>query len=302
VGHKVAGAQELTAVAPRNRGSLSAFFATKRRTRLAILLSAPMLWLVVAYLGSLGVMFVSALWTTDSFTGNVVKTVSGDNLHAVYTSPVYWRVAWRTVEAAIAVTVIDAIIALPVAFYMSKIASRRTRLFMVVAVLTPLWASYLVKAYAWRTLLAPDGPVSWAFAGHTPGYGFTATVITLAYLWLPFMVLPVFAGFERLPNGLLEASSDLGAKPARTIRSVVLPMVFPAVAAGSIFTFSLTLGDYITPLLVGGLSSTFIGNIIYTNIGIANNVPFAAAMALFPIAIMAIYLFAARALGAFEEI
>src|SRR5262249_57092581 len=168
-----------------------AFFATKRRTRLAILLSAPMLWLVVAYLGSLGVISASALWTTDSFTGNVVKTVSGDNLHAVYTSPVYWRVALRTVEAALLVTVIDAIIALPVAFYMSKIASRRTRLFMVVAVLTPLWASYLVKAYAWRTLLAPDGPVSWAFAGHTPGYGFTATVITLAYLWLPFMVLPV---------------------------------------------------------------------------------------------------------------
>jgi putative spermidine/putrescine transport system permease protein len=297
----VAGAQELTAVAPRNRGSLSAFFATKRRTRLAILLSAPMLWLVVAYLGSLGVMFVSALWTTDSFTGNVVKTVSGDNLRAVYTSPVYWRVAWRTVEAAIAVTVIDAIIALPVAFYMSKIASRRTRLFMVVAVLTPLWASYLVKAYAWRTLLAPDGPVSWAFAGHTPGYGFTATVITLAYLWLPFMVLPVFAGFERLPNGLLEASSDLGAKPARTIRSVVLPMVFPAVAAGSIFTFSLTLGDYIAVGIVGG-KTQFLANVIYGQLITANNQPLAAALATMPLIAIVLYLLAMRRTGALENV
>ena len=301
MGHEVAGAQELTVAAPRNRGSLSAFFATKRRTRLAILLSAPMLWLVVAYLGSLGVMFASALWTTDSFTGNVVKTVSGDNLHAVYTSPVYWRVAWRTVEAALAVTVIDAIIALPVAFYMSKIASRRMRLFMVVAVLTPLWASYLVKAYAWRTLLAPDGPVSWAFAGHTPGYGFTATVITLAYLWLPFMVLPVFAGFERLPNGLLEASSDLGAKPMRTIRSVVLPMVFPAVAAGSIFTFSLSLGDYIAVGIVGG-KTQFLANVIYGQLITANNQPLAAALATMPLIAIVLYLLAMRRTGALENV
>lgn len=301
MGHQVAGTQELTAAAPRARGSLSAFFATKRRTRLAILLSAPMLWLVVAYLGSLGVMFASALWTTDSFTGNVVKTVSGDNLHAVYTSPVYWRVAWRTVEAALAVTVIDAIIALPVAFYMSKIASRRTRLFMVVAVLTPLWASYLVKAYAWRTLLAPDGPVSWVFAGHTPGYGFTATVITLAYLWLPFMVLPVFAGFERLPNGLLEASSDLGAKPMRTIRSVVLPMVFPAVAAGSIFTFSLSLGDYIAVGIVGG-KTQLLANVIYGQLITANNQPLAAALATMPLIAIVLYLLAMRRTGALENV
>jgi putative spermidine/putrescine transport system permease protein len=301
MGDEVAGAQELTATAPRNRGSLSAFFATKRRTRLAILLSAPVLWLVVAYLGSLGVMFASALWTTDSFTGNVVKTVSGDNLHAVYTSPVYWRVALRTVEAALLVTVIDAIIALPVAFYMSKIASRRTQLFMVVAVLTPLWASYLVKAYAWRTLLAPDGPVSWAFGGHTPGYGFTATVITLAYLWLPFMVLPVFAGFERLPNGLLEASSDLGAKPVRTIRSVVLPMVFPAIAAGSIFTFSLTLGDYIAVGIVGG-KTQFLANVIYGQLITANNQPLAAALATMPLIAIVLYLLAMRRTGALENV
>jgi putative spermidine/putrescine transport system permease protein len=246
-------------------------------------------------------MFASALWTTDSFTGNVVRTVSGDNLHAVYTSPVYWRVALRTVEAALLVTVIDAIIALPVAFYMSKIASRRTQLFMVVAVLTPLWASYLVKAYAWRTLLAPDGPVSWAFGGHTPGYGFTATVITLAYLWLPFMVLPVFAGFERLPNGLLEASSDLGAKPVRTIRSVVLPMVFPAIAAGSIFTFSLTLGDYIAVGIVGG-KTQFLANVIYGQLITANNQPLAAALATMPLIAIVLYLLAMRRTGALENV
>jgi putative spermidine/putrescine transport system permease protein len=197
--------------------------------------------------------------------------------------------------------VIDAIIALPVAFYMSKIASRRTRLFMVVAVLTPLWASYLVKAYAWRTLLAPDGPLNWLFAGHTPGYGFTATVITLAYLWLPFMVLPVFAGFERLPNGLLEASSDLGARPLRTIRSVVLPMVFPAVAAGSIFTFSLSLGDYIAVGIVGG-KTQFLANVIYGQLITANNQPLAAALATMPLIAIVLYLLAMRRTGALESV
>src|SRR6266568_4926330 len=179
-----------------------------------------MLWLVVAYLGSLAVMFISALWTTDSFTGNVVKTINGQNLQDVYTDAVYRRVALRTVGVAAGVTLIDAIIAFPVAFYMSKVASRRTRLFMVVAIVTP------------------------------------------AYLWLPYMVLPVFAGFEQLPASLLEASSDLGGRPGRTIRSVVLPMVFPAIAAGSIFTFSLSLGDYIAVGIVGG-KTQLLANVIY---------------------------------------
>jgi putative spermidine/putrescine transport system permease protein len=297
----LAGDQELSGTAVRSRGSLSAFFATKRRTRLAILLSAPLLWLVVAYLGSLVVMFVSAFWTTDSFTGNVIKTTSGQNLHDVYTSGVYWRVALRTVEVALVVTVIDAAIAVPVAFYMSKVAARRTRLLMVVAVLTPLWASYLVKAYAWRTLLAPDGPLSWLTGGHTPGYGFTATVITLAYLWLPYMVLPVFAGFERLPNGLLEASSDLGARPLRTVRSIVLPTVFPAILAGSIFTFSLSLGDYIAVGIVGG-KTQLLANVIYGQLVTANNQPFAAALATMPLIAIVLYLLAMRRSGALENV
>jgi putative spermidine/putrescine transport system permease protein len=284
-----------------SRGSLSAFFATKRRTRLAILLSAPMLWLVVAYLGSLGVMFVSALWTTDSFTGNVVKTINGQNLQDVYTDAVYRRVALRTVGVALGVTLIDAIIAFPVAFYMSKVASRRTRLFMVVAILTPLWASYLVKAYAWRSVLAPNGPLTWLTGGHTPGYGLTATVITLAYLWLPYMVLPVFAGFERLPSSLLEASSDLGGRPGRTVRSVVLPMVFPAIAAGSIFTFSLSLGDYIAVGIVGG-KTQLLANVIYGQLVTANNQPLAAALSTMPLIAIVLYLLAMRRTGALENV
>jgi putative spermidine/putrescine transport system permease protein len=284
-----------------SRGSLSAFFATKRRTRLAILLSAPMLWLVVAYLGSLAVMFISALWTTDSFTGNVVKTINGQNLHDVYTDAVYRRVALRTVGVAAGVTLIDAIIAFPVAFYMSKVASRRTRLFMVVAILTPLWASYLVKAYAWRSVLAPNGPLTWLTGGHTPGYGLTATIITLAYLWLPYMVLPVFAGFERLPASLLEASSDLGGRPGRTIRSVVLPMVFPAIAAGSIFTFSLSLGDYIAVGIVGG-KTQLLANVIYGQLVTANNQPLAAALSTMPLIAIVLYLLAMRRTGALENV
>ncbi|HYU65910.1 MAG TPA: ABC transporter permease [Jatrophihabitantaceae bacterium] len=284
-----------------SRGSLSAFFATKRRTRLAILLSAPMLWLMVAYLGSLAVMFVSALWTTDSFTGNVVKTINGQNLQDVYTDAVYRRVALRTVGVAAGVTLIDAIIAFPVAFYMSKVASRRTRLFMVVAILTPLWASYLVKAYAWRSVLAPNGPLTWLTGGHTPGYGLTATIITLAYLWLPYMVLPVFAGFERLPASLLEASSDLGGRPGRTIRSVVLPMVFPAIAAGSIFTFSLSLGDYIAVGIVGG-KTQLLANVIYGQLVTANNQPLAAALSTMPLIAIVLYLLAMRRTGALENV
>jgi putative spermidine/putrescine transport system permease protein len=300
VGEEVAGGKELTIAAER-RGSLSAFFGPKRKTRLAILLSAPMLWLVVAYLGSLGVLFLSALWTTDSFTGDVVKTISGQNLHDVYTDPLYRKVALRTVGVALGVTVIDAAIAVPMAFYMSKVATPRTRNLLVVAVLTPLWASYLVKAYAWRTVLAPNGPFSWLTGGYTPGYGLVATIVTLAYLWLPFMVLPVYAGFERLPGSLLEASSDLGAGSWRTVRSVVLPMVFPAIAAGSIFTFSLSLGDYIAVGIVGG-KTQLLANVIYGQLVTANNPPVAAALATMPLIAIVLYLLLMRRTGALENV
>jgi putative spermidine/putrescine transport system permease protein len=172
-----------------------------------------------------------------------------------------------------------------------------------VAVLMPLWASYLVKVYAWRTILNEDGILNWAlspFGLHGPGYGLVATWLVFSYLWLPYMVLPVYAGLERIPNSLLDASGDLGGRPGVTFRRVVLPMAFPAVVAGSIFTFSLTLGDYITPQLVS--SKQFIGNVVYANVGVANNLPLAAAFATVPVVVMVVYLLIARRLGAFEEL
>jgi putative spermidine/putrescine transport system permease protein len=271
--------------------------------RLAALLSAPMAWLVVAYLGSLAVLLISSLWTVNSFTGEVVQQASLANFGTILTEPVYRTVALRTIGVAAAVTVIDALIAFPMALFMSKVASRRSRHWLVVAILTPLWASYLVKAYAWRVMLANGGPVDMLFggAGHGPGYGLPATVIVLSYLWLPYMILPIYTGLDRLPDSLLEASADLGGRPGRTFRSIVLPMVLPSVAAGSIFTFSLSLGDYITVQIVGGRSQ-LIGNVIYANIGAANNLPFAAALATIPVVIMVGYLVAIRRTGALDQL
>jgi putative spermidine/putrescine transport system permease protein len=287
--------------APDRRGGVSAFLAPKRRTRLTLLLGPPLLWLVVAYLGAIGVLLVSAFWTTDSFTGNVVHSYGTGNLHDVVTDPLYRTVAIRTIVVALSVTVIDAVVAFPIAFYMSLIASPRLRRFMVVAVLTPLWASYLVKAYAWRSLLAPNGPLSWLAGGHTPGYGLTATVITLAYLWLPYMVIPVYAGFERVPRSLFEASADLGAGTGRTTRSVLIPLIFPAIAAGSIFTFSLTLGDYIAVGIVGG-KAQLLANVIYGQLVTANNQPLAAALTVIPLLAIVLYLLAMRRTGALENV
>ena len=272
--------------------------------RLVLLLSAPMLVLVVAYLGALTVLLLSAFWSTDVFTGDVVRTFTWDNLREVVSNHTYRTVIVRTIGVAAAVTVICAVLAFPMAFYMAKVASPRARRLLVVAVLTPLWASYLVKAYAWRSMLAGDGVVNWALAPfglRGPGFGLTATVIVLSYLWLPFMILPVFAGLERLPDSLLEASGDLGAKAWRTFRSVVLPLAFPAVVAGSIFTFSLSLGDFITVKIVGGRTQLF-GNVIYDNIGVAANLPFAAAAAVVPVAVILLYLALVRRTGALENL
>ncbi len=201
-------------------------------------------------------------------------------------------------------TVIDAVIALPIAFYMAKVAGPRLRQVMVVLVLTPLWASYLVKAYAWRVMLGDNGVIGWALHPlglSGPGYGLFATVLTLSYLWLPYMILPMYAGLERVPDSMLEASSDLGAPAGRTFRSVVLPLLFPAVVAGSIFTFSLSLGDYIAVKIVGGASQLF-ANVIYDNVITANNLPFAAAAATFPVLAMVLYLVAVRRTGALDNL
>jgi putative spermidine/putrescine transport system permease protein len=269
-----------------------------------LLLAAPMLVLVVVYLGALAVLLLSSFWSTDVFTGNTVKSFTLDNFRDVVNSSTYRTVIVRTVLVAMAVTVICALLAFPMAFYMAKVASPRARRLLVVAVLTPLWASYLVKAYAWRSMLAGDGVVNWALAPfglRGPGFGLPATVIVLSYLWLPFMVLPVYAGLDRLPDSLLEASGDLGAKAGRTFRSVVLPLAFPALVAGAIFTFSLSLGDYIAVQIVGG-KSQLLGNLIQGNAGAANNLPLAAALAAVPIVIMVVFLVGIRRTGALDNL
>ena len=268
---------------------------------LGALLAAPVGWLVIAYLGSLVVLFVAAFWRLDPFTAEIVHDYSFDNFRLLWESDVYRRIALRTIGIAAAVTVTDALLALPIAFYLAKVASPRTRALLVVAILMPLWTSYLVKVYAWRIMLAENGFVNWLLEPiglSGPGYGNVAVWLVMSYLWLPFMILPVYAGFERIPDSMLEASSDLGGRAWTTIRRVILPLVFPAMVAGSIFTFSLTLGDYITPQLVS--NSQFIGNVVVDNI--TNNRPLASAFAVVPIIVMVVYLLIARRLGAFEHL
>jgi putative spermidine/putrescine transport system permease protein len=202
------------------------FLHRRPRLQLALLLSGPVGWLVVAYLGSLAVLFVAAFWHLDSFTSAIVKDYSLQNFETLVQSDVYRQIALRTVAIAAAVTVTDALLAFPIAFYMAKVASRRTRALLAVAVLMPLWASYLVKVYAWRTILSEEGILNWALSPlglNGPGFGNVATWLVFSYLWLPYMILPVYAGMERIPDSLLDAAGDLGARPGRTFRHVVLP-------------------------------------------------------------------------------
>ncbi|MEU0833739.1 ABC transporter permease [Streptomyces sp. NPDC005969] len=272
------------------------------RLQLSLLLSAPLAWLVLAYLGSLSVLFLSAFWATDSFTSNVVKIWNTDNFTALFTADVYRQVALRSVGVALAVTALCVLIAFPIAFYTARIASRKWRPLLVVAILTPLWASYLVKAYAWRLILAQGGLLDWVLGPlgiKGPGYGLTATVLVLTYLWLPYMILPIHAGLEQLPANLLDASADLGARTGRTLRSVVLPMILPSIAAGSVFTFSLSLGDYIAVQIVGG-KTQLIGNLIYSNITL--DLPLAAALGTVPVVIIVLYLLAVRRTGALSSL
>ncbi|WP_293310588.1 ABC transporter permease, partial [Mycolicibacterium sp.] len=260
------------------------------RLALAFLLVPPLAWLILAYLGSLAVLLLSAFWTTDTFTGSVVRTFTGENIVRVLTDAVFRTATLRTVGIALTVTAICAVLAVPLALYMAKVATPRGRLMLVVAVTTPLWASYLVKAYAWRMLLSPEGPLTWV-AGFTPGYGIVAAILTLTYLWLPYMVIPVFTALERVPDTVIDASSDLGARDLTTLRRIVGPLVFPGIAAGSIFTFSLSLGDYIAVTIVGG-KTQMLGNIIYGQLVTANNQPLAAALSLIPLTAIVLYLLA----------
>jgi len=289
---------------PGLRRRAAAWLHARPRLQLGLLLAGPLGWLGLAYFGSLAILLLSAFWTKDSFTGNVEPfTWSLRAFQQLFAGEVYRTVAVRTIGIAALVTITDALLALPIAYYMARIASPRTRSLLVIAIVMPLWAAYLVKVYAWRTILQGHGLLEFV----TAPFGIESTGLTnianawlvLSYLWLPYMILPVYAGFERIPASYLEASSDLGAKAGTTFRRVVLPLVFPALVAGSIFTFSLSLGDYITPDLVA--DAKFIGNVIYDNSALGDP-PLAAAYAMLPIAIMTIYLLIARRLGAFASL
>jgi len=286
------------------RRRIAAWLHVRPRVQLGLLLGAPMAWMVIAYLGSLFVLLLGAFWDTDSFTGQVQPfDWSLDAFEQIASNPVYRTIAIRTVTIAAAVTVTDAILAFPIAYYMARVASPRMRRILVVAILMPLWAAYLVKVFAWRTILQGNGFLEWVltpFGIQAPGLGEILNAwVVFSYLWLPYMILPVFAGLERIPGSLHEASADLGARSGTTFRRVTLPLVFPSLVAGSIFTFSLTLGDYITPDLVS--DAKFIGNVIYDNSSLGN-LPLAAAYSLIPIAIMIAYLLVARRLGAFDSL
>ena len=281
---------------------LAGLFHGRPRLQAGALLAGPVGWLVVGYLGSLLVLLVTSFWTLGELSGEIEQTFTPDNFRDIAEQDVYRMVAGRTVLIAALVTITDVILAFPLAFYMAKVAKPRMRNVLVVAVLMPLWSAYLVKVYAWRAILSEEGALNWLLGPLNldgPGYGTVAVWLVMSYIWLPYMIIPIYAGLERIPNTLLSASEDLGARPATTARRVIAPLVFPAVVAGSIFTFSLTLGDFIAPTLVGS-GTQFIGTVVYANF--ATNLPLAAAFAMVPIAIMIVYLLLARRLGAFEHL
>jgi putative spermidine/putrescine transport system permease protein len=275
--------------------------------RASLLLLPPLGWFVLIYLASLALLLITAFWQIDSFTTKIVQVWNLDNFRIILTDPTYRLIIGRTVLMAAAVTVTDAILAFPFAYFMARVASRRVQTILFAAVLLPLWASYIARVYSWILILNHSGLLNWSLQsiGLPPaniGYTYVAMWIVFSYIWLPFMIIPTYAAMERVPESLMEAAADLGARRWRAVRDVVLPLALPGVVAGSIFTFSLTLGDYITPILAGGAGSTFIGNVVYSNVGIANNVPFAAALATVPVVIMTLYLLGARRLGAFEAL
>jgi putative spermidine/putrescine transport system permease protein len=286
---------------------VSGVFWRRPWLKLVVLLVLPAAAFVAVYAASLGAMLMSSFWTTDSFTAAIVHTLTLDQYRTIFSldDPTYLRIAGRTVGMAAAVTVTDAILAFPLAFFMAKVAGPRTRTLLFVMVLLPLWSSYLVRIYSWTTILSKSGPLNWMLNGlglpdAQLAYTNKAMWIVFSYVWLPFMILPVYAALERIPGSLLEASQDLGARGVRTFRSVIFPLALPGVAAGSIFTFSLTLGDYITPLLVGGPGSSLIGNIVSEQS--AANLTFAAAYAMVSVGIMVVYIMLVRKLGAFEAL
>jgi putative spermidine/putrescine transport system permease protein len=281
---------------------LAGLFHGRTRLQAGSLLAGPIGWLVIGYLGSLAVLLISAFWSLGELSGEIERTFTLDNFDTIFTEPVYRSIAGRTIAIAALVTITDALIAFPIAFYMAKVAGPRMKGLLVVAVLMPLWSAYLVKVYAWRAILSQEGALNWLLNPlgiENPGYGLFAVWLVMSYIWLPYMIIPIYAGLERIPDTILSASEDLGAKPLHTFRRVILPLAFPAVVAGSIFTFSLTMGDFIAPTLVGS-GTQFIGTVVYSNF--TTNLPLAAAFAVVPILVMVVYLLLARRAGAFEHL
>lgn len=285
---------------------LSAFFWRKPAALATAMAAPPVAWLTIFYLCALVALFVSAFWRVDTLTGAIRHEWTLDNFKQLIDNPVYTKIALRTVAMAIVVTLTDLVLALPLAYYMVRVAGPRWRSVLYLLVLVPLWSSLLARVYAWRLILAHDGVANWALGlfGLPPGsigYSYWALWIVFSYLWLPFVILPTAAALERVPGNLLEASGDLGANDWRTFVRVTLPLAAPGLVAGSISSFSLTLGDFVTPMLVGGAGSDFIGNAVYNAVGVANNTPFAAAYALAPLLVTAAYLYLARRVSGREN-
>jgi len=298
---------------------LGTFLYLRPRLALAVLLGPPLLWLGVVYLGSLASLVAQSFFHLDAFSGKVIRQFTLATYAELLSQAENYDIAMRTAGMAAAVTLAAILLAFPLAYYMARHASPRQRAFLYVAVLLPLWSNYLVRVFAWKIILAKEGILGWFVHALHLGWGLDALLKTpviggpsladsmigmflvFLYVWLPYMILPVEAALERLPRTLLEASEDLGAKPAQTFRHVILPLAFPGIVAGSIFTFSLTLGDFIIPTAFG-TSAYFLGRAVYVYQGTSGNLPLAAAFTVIPIAIMGVYLYLARRLGAFEAL
>ncbi|MEK7784103.1 MAG: ABC transporter permease [Chloroflexota bacterium] len=309
-----------TTPAPQNDlwRQISTFLYRRSTLSLILLLAPPLLWLGVVYLGSLFSMLVQSFYHIDRFTGLVVREFTLATYAELFT-PANLDVTMRTSGMAAAVTLAAALLAFPLAYYMARYATGRTKAFLYLAVLLPLWSSYLIRVYAWKLILAKEGIISWFVArlglqgaldwvlglpvvgGPSLSVSAIGMWLVFIYVWLPYMILPIQAALERVPKSLIEASGDLGARPGQTFRTVILPLAFPGVVAGSIFTFSLTLGDFIIPGTIGN-SSYFIGQVVLVQQGTAGNVPLAAAFTVIPMVIMGVYLVIARNLGAFDAL
>jgi putative spermidine/putrescine transport system permease protein len=299
-------------------GRVSTFLYHRPLLLLVLLLIPPLLWLGVIYLGALGALLMQSFFSIDEFSGVINREFTLQTYGELFT-PANMDIVLRTVLMAGAVTLASALIAFPIAYYMARYARGRVKALLYLAVMLPLWSSYLVRVYSWKLILAREGILNWAFAklhllwlmdavlalpvvgGTSLSVSYLGTFLVFLYIWMPFMILPIQAALERVPVSLIEAASDLGARPGRVFRTVILPLAFPGVVAGSIFTFSLTLGDYIIPGIIGS-SRFFIGQAVYSHQGLAGNIPLAAAFSVVPIVIMALYLSAAKKLGAFDAL